>query len=175
MPKTQKMNTLNLEKIIMEKVSSNEIKMKPEWYFVLGSTLMVIGLISFAIVAIFALSLLLFLIKEHGPMGEWRLQIILDSFPLWIPLLASAGIGLGVYLLKQYDFSYKKNFVIITLVFVASIILAAIVLHYTELSTVWFRQGPMRRFYMQNKMEGSSFKRGQGNGIRQKQIMYSPQ
>jgi hypothetical protein len=166
MPNTQKMKKSNLEKIIMEKVTKNEIIMKPRWYFVVGSALLMVGFVSFSIVAVFSLNLILFLLKEHGPMGEWRLQMILESFPLWAPLLAGIGIGLGIYALKQYDFSYKKNFTLVILGFIASIIVAAFILDYTGLSTVWFTQGPMRQFYKQIESPNSPPQRGQGQRLK---------
>jgi hypothetical protein len=160
------MKKLSLEKTIMEQIHAKKIQMKPRSYFIAGSFLMVMGLISFAIAAIFAMSLLFFLLKQHGPMGEWRLQMMIDSFPLWVPLLAIIGISLGVYILKQYDFSYKKNFFMIILGFIVSILLAAIILDYTGLSTIWFRQGPMRRFYNQANSTNSHTPRGQGQRMR---------
>jgi len=151
----------------MEKVKTNEIMMRPKWHFILGSFLMVIGLISFSVVAIFLANLTFFLMKQHGPMGEWRLQLMLQSFPLWIPLLAIVSIIPGAWMLKKYDFSYKKNFVLIVCGFVFSIILAAAILDYSGLDNLWFKQGPMKRFYQQIENGSSSFQRGQGQRLRQ--------
>lgn len=151
----------------MQKVKLNEIVMKPRWYFILGSLLSVIGLISFSIAAIFLVDLTLFLIKQHGPMGEWRLQLMLQSFPLWIPFLAFISLIPGVWILKQFDFSYKKNFFLIICGFIISIVLAAIVLDYSGLDTLWYKQGPMRRFYQQINQDNSSFQRGQGRRLKQ--------
>lgn len=151
----------------MQKVKLNEIVMKPRWYFILGSLLSVIGLISFSIAAIFLINLTLFLIKQHGPMGEWRLQLMLQSFPLWIPFLALVSLVPGVWLLKQFDFSYKKNFVLIICGFIVSIVLAAVILDYSGLDTLWYKQGPMRRFYQQINQDNSSFQRGQGQRLKQ--------
>jgi len=74
---------------------------------------------------------------------------MLDSFPLWIPILAILGIVIGIILLKRYDFSYKKNFLLIVIGFVASIILSAYLIDLLGLNEIWSRTGPMRRFYQQ--------------------------
>ena len=100
-------------------------------------------------------------------MGEWRLQLMLQSFPLWIPLLAIMSIAPGVWLLKQFDFSYKKNFVLIICGFIVSIVLAAVILDYSGLDTLWYKQGSMRRFYQQINQDNSSFQRGQGQRLKQ--------
>lgn len=139
----------DIEKKVMSKVTSNEIVMKPRWYFVAGSIISIVGLISLGVIATFLINLSFFLLREHGPMGQWRLQQIISSFPLWVPLLAVFGIYFGIDLLKKYDFSYKKNFGLIVSFFIVSIILTAFILDYSGLDNIWMRRGPMMRFYQQ--------------------------
>jgi hypothetical protein len=161
---TPKVTQTDFERTIMAKVKSNEISMRPRWFFVLGSLLMMVGLVGLSIGAIFLTNITLFLLRQHGPMGQWRLQVMLDNFPLWVPVLAVAGIVLGIVLLKKYDFSYKKNFWVIVAGFVISIILAAFVIDYLGLNDVWSRQGPMRRFYQQIEGQSTTTPRGEGQG-----------
>lgn len=141
----------NLEKTVMAKITAGSINMKPRWFFVLGSVLMMLGLVSASIGAIFLMNLLFFSLRQHGPMGEWRLQLILKSFPWWILLLAIAGIASGIYLLKKYDFSYKKNFALIAGVFVIALILAAFLINLTGINDLWSRQRQMRRIYQKHQ------------------------
>lgn len=164
MSKTPKITKVDFEKTIMAKVKSNEISMKPRWYFVLGSILMMAGLVGFSVGAIFLTNLTLFLLRRHGPMAQWRLQAILSSFPFWIPILALVGIVLGIIMLKKYDFSYKKNFWFIIAGFIVSIIFAAFVLDFLGLNDLWSRQGPMRRFYQDIEGQNFTAPRGQGRG-----------
>ena len=138
----------------MAKVKSNEILIKPRWFFIIGSLLAFVGLVSFSLGTVFLTNLTLFLLRRHGPMGQWRLELMLNSFPWWIPVLAIVGLVLGVWLLKKYDFSYKKNFWLIVGGFIVSIILAALLLDYLGLNDSWSRQGPMRRFYQQIEGQG---------------------
>ena len=164
MSKTSKITPVDFEETIMAKVKSNEIAMKPRWYFVLGSFLMMMGLVGFSIGAIFLTNLTLFLLRRHGPMGQWRLQVLLNSFPVWVPILAIVGIVFGIMMLKKYDFSYKNNFRLIIAGFIVSIILAALVLDYLGLNDLWSRQGPMNRFYQQIEGQNVTGPRGQGQG-----------
>jgi hypothetical protein len=166
MPKKLSVTPVDLEQVIMAKVKSNEISMKPRWYFVLGSLLMIAGLVGFSMGAIFLTNLTLFLLRQHGPMGQWRLQQMLDSFPLWVPIMAAVSMVLGIVILRKYDFSYKRNVWLLISGFIISIILAALILHYTGFDTIWYRQGPMRRFYQQIE-DGRPMNpegRGQGRG-----------
>jgi hypothetical protein len=164
MSNSKKIKQVDFEKTIMSKVKSNEIAMKPRWYFVIGSLLMVSGLVGLSIGAIFITNITLFLLRRHGPMGEWRLQLMLNSFPWWVPILAIAGIVSGIWLLKKYDFSYKKNFWLIVTGFIISIFFAAFILDYLGLNDIWSRQGPMKRFYKQIEGNNSEFQRGQRQG-----------
>jgi len=150
----------------MEKVKSNEISMKPRWYFVAGSVCSVVGLASLIIGVSFLVNLSLFLLRKHGPMGQWRLQQLLVSFPWWVPMLAVGGMVLGVWMLRKYDFSYKKNFWLIVVGLIFSVILAGVVIDGLGLNDVWSRQGPMRRFYQQVEIQDGNapLESGQGKG-----------
>ncbi len=147
MPKKHPINTPNLELDVMKKIKSGSIVMKPRWYFVVGAVLSTVGLASLGVLATFLTNLTIFLLKKHGPFGQWRLQQIIDSFPVWIPILAITGIVLGIWMLKKYDFSYKKNFWMIVILFIISIILTAFLLDLTGLDNLWMKRGPMQRFY----------------------------
>lgn len=138
---------INLEKTVMTQIATGNIQMKPRWFFVLGSISMMLGLIAASISTIFLMNLIFFLLRQHGPMGEWRLQLMLESFPWWILPLAVGGILSGIFLLKKYDFSYKKNFSLIAGVFVIAIIFAAFLINLTGINDLWSKQEPMRKFY----------------------------
>jgi hypothetical protein len=162
MSETPKITPIDFEKNVMAKVKSDEISMKPRWYFVLGSISLFAGLIGASVGAIFLTNLTLFLLHQHGPMGNWRLQTMLSSFPLWVPVLAIFGTIFGIWMLRKYDFSYKKNFWLVVIGFIFSILLAASVMDYLGLNNILSRQGPMRRFYQQVKGQNSTFPRGEG-------------
>ena len=155
---------LNLEKTVMGKIKLGQVRMKPKWFFIVGSLLMTIGLASLTVGAIFLANLTIFLIRKKGP-GYGRLSMMLTSFPWWIPVLAVLGVVLGVVLFKKYDFFYKKNFLLIVAGFIASIIIAAFAIDYLGLNDIWSRRGPMRRFYQQLEFKGGNFQKGWGNRL----------
>lgn len=130
----------------MAQVKSKKISMKPRWHFLAGSILMMLSVIGLSIGTIFFINLTLFLLRSHGPMGQWRLQTMLTSFPWWAPILSVFGMISGIRLFKHYDFSYKKNFTAIAIGFIASILISAAILDYSGLSNLWFTRGPMRQF-----------------------------
>ena len=137
---------INIENKIMDKVLSGEVKMKPKWYFILGSVISYIGLTGSIIGAIFFTNLTIFLIKKKGP-GTGRIQILIDSFPIWIPILALLLFILGIWLLRKYDFSYKKNFLSIIIVLLTAVFLSAQIIDLLGLNDIWSKRGPMKCLY----------------------------
>lgn len=138
----------NLENKIMDKVLSGEVKMKPKWYFIMGSITSFVGLVGMIIGAIFLTNLTFFFIRKQGP-GTGRINVMLDSFPLWVPILAIALVILGIWMLKKYDFSYKKNFMVVVLTVVTAILLSGLIIDFLGLNEIWSKRGPMKRFYME--------------------------
>ena len=131
----------------MSQISSGQIRPLPRWYFVLGSVFSLLGLVGLSITAIFLVNLFFFVSRSHGPMFSLRLSQIISSFPWWLVLLAPISIFTGIFLLKKYDFSYQKNFPLIILFFILSIILSAWLMDYSGLNQILLRQNRIRRFY----------------------------
>ena len=151
----------------MSRIKKDHIAMKPRWYFVLGTSALVVGLVGLSIVLVFLVNLTVFSLRTHGPMGDMRYQQLLASFPWWIPLIVVVGLGLGIFLLKKYDFSYKKNFLLVILGFIAVILLSGIVADALGINTFLSRQGQMRRLYQQVENQKTFPQKGSGQGWKQ--------
>ena len=157
-------NKIDIEKEVMSRVTSGEIAMKPRWYFVAGSVFMLLGTIAAAVAVAFLINLIIFLIKKQGP-GYGRLAIMFESFPFWIPILAILGIGIGILLLRKYDFSYKKNFLLMIIGFIATVAIAGFVIDGLGLNDIWSRGGLMKGFYQRIENQGKGgLQNGKGNG-----------
>lgn len=154
-----------LENEVMEKIKKEEIKMKPKWYFYAGSGLMVFGLGAAVFVSIFLLNLVLFALRSHGPMGQWRIDLMIDNFPWWALFVAVGGIVLSLILLRKYEFSYKNNYWVILIIFLASVFLALFVIDIFNIDRLWQQKGPMRGMYRRyERMENGQFP-GNGHGM----------
>lgn len=136
---------IDLSEKVMGKIKTGEVKMRPKIYFIAGSALLFLGLVTSSVVAVFLFSLTRFLLRSHGPMAQYRLEQLLSSFPSWIPLLAVMSIIIGIMFLKKYDFSYRKNFIYVIIGFIAVIITASWVIDSLGLDNIWLRRGPMRQ------------------------------
>jgi hypothetical protein len=150
---------------VMDKIHSGKVKMRSRWYFVFGSIALTLGLASSAILAAFFVSLTSFSLRTHGPIASYRLQEILTSFPWWAPLLAIGGLGLGIWLLRKFDFSYKKSFILIIAALLLATILAGVTIDYLGLNDVWMKRGPMRQYWQQMSQTPGRHGQGQGRGM----------
>jgi len=163
-----KKNQINIENEVMSQIKSGKISMKPKWYFMLGSTLMFGSVVVLTVVSIFLFNIALFSLKPHyGPGAGFRLEMMINSFPWWAPIIAITGIILAIWLLKKYDFSYRKNFPLIILSFILAVILGAILIDILGFNDYFAKRGPMRGFYRQiENQTNDNFRPGKGNGLR---------
>ena len=159
-----KKNKLDFESNIISQIKTGKINMKPRWYFIAGSFMLFSGLVGLSMGIIFLVNLSIFLTRRSGPLASLRLQSILSTFPWWVPVVAVGGIFLAVWLLKKYDFSYKKNSLLIIIAFIMSILFAGFLLDRLGLNE-HLSGGRMRRFYQ--KFEIQDGKRGSIKGVRQ--------
>lgn len=148
---------------VMDKIHHGKIKMRPKVYFVIGSTLAFIGLVASIFTSVFLFGLFRFSIRSHGPMGEYRWEQLLSSFPWWALLVAIFGLVLGIWFLRRYDFSYKIDFKIVVVGFIFAIIVAGWVFDMTGLNDIFYRQGPMKGM-MRQYMQDNTLQPGSGVG-----------
>lgn len=141
-----------IEQVVMQKIIHGQVAMKPRWYFVLGSFILVLGLSALLIAVIFSLNLLFFSLRSHGPMGELRLTLLTQSFPWWAVAVATVSGIFGVKLLKLYDFAYRKNFSLILLGILLAVLVSAWAIDYLGINELFVRRGGfMRQLYFQSQ------------------------
>ena len=110
----------NIKDSVMSKIHEDKIKMKPKLYFILGSILTFLGLVGSIVMSTFLFSLIRFSVRAHGPMGEYKLNELISNFPWWTSLFAILFLALGIWLIHKYEFSYKRNYLHIIIVFIIS-------------------------------------------------------
>ena len=143
----------NITENVMNQINQGKAKMKPKIYFVIGSILTFVGLISSIIVSIFFVGLIRFSFRSHGPMGQYKFDQMISNFPWWIAILAILSLIVGIWIIKKYDFSYKKNPLFIVIGFVLMVLAAGWLIDTTGLNDILLHRGPMKgmmRGYLQN-------------------------
>lgn len=134
----------NITEDIMNQIEQGKIKMKPRVYFIVGSILTIIGLVSSLIVSIFLFGLIRFSLRTHGPMGEYRLDQIMSNFPWLTIVFAIVGLVLGVWLIRQYDFSYKIKTWFVVMGFILAVMVVGWVIDSVGINDTLLQRGPMR-------------------------------
>lgn len=155
---------LDIETKIVSQIKTGKINMKPRWYFIAGSLILISSLVGLSMGIIFLANLSVFLMRKSGPLMAWRVQSILSTFPWWIPVTAIVGIFVAIWLLKKYDISYKKNFSLIAVAFIVSVLFAGLLLDRLGLNEHLSR-GRMRKFYQEYEMPGGE--NGSVKGVHQ--------
>lgn len=148
---------------VMDRIHHDKIKMRPKVYFVIGSILTFIGLVLSILTSVFLIGLMRFSLRAHGPMGEYQLEELLSHFSWWGPICALLGLVIGIWLLRRYDFSYKINFKVLIIGFIAAIIVAGWVLDMTGLNDVLLHRGPTQGI-MQQYLEENNTQQNSGRG-----------
>lgn len=134
-------------KAVMSKIQSGEIKMRPKAYFIAGTIATFTGLVFSVITSVYFVGLTRFIIRSQNPMKQFRLEQMISSFPWWIPFVAIISIVFGIYFLRKYDFSYKKNFFAIISGFIIAILVAGWIIDSFGINIKLGRKGLMRKFY----------------------------
>lgn len=134
----------NLEKEIMEKIDHDKIKMKPKIYFIMGSILTFLGLISTIVISTFLFSLIKFYFRAQGKIAQYKMDLLMENFPWWTLVFAIVGLIVGLWLIKRYDFSYKFKPTQLILIFILLIISAGLIIDMTKLNDILSQRGPMK-------------------------------
>lgn len=116
-----------------------------------------LGTVFSTVSTIFIFNFILFLLRRYyGPMYQYRLNLILTNFPWWMILFGILGVISGIKLLKEYEFSYKKNFFLIVIGYLLVIFVSAYLIDYFNLNKFW-EGGYMRRFYKDGFYKNNQF------------------
>ena len=146
-----------LEKIkgrVMDKIHEGKVKMKPRWYFIIGSVLTLIGLALSITTSVFFVGLIRFTLRSHGMMREYRIGQMIINFPWWTLIFALLTLTLGIWLIKKYDFSYKINPWHIIIGFILAVIIAGWTIDVIGINDTLSKRGPMKntmRWYIKEK------------------------
>lgn len=131
----------NIKQNILDQITSGKISMRPRMYFITGSILSVLGLLLSAMTLIVATYLIRFDLTHPGPGADRKLSILIANLPLVVPVIAVFSLIGGLYLLRRYDFSYRRHFGYILLVVIASLWLGVVALERSPIEEFLNKRG----------------------------------
>jgi hypothetical protein len=128
----------DIKQKLIEQIKAGDVAMKPRWHFVLKTALMVVGTVLTVLMAVYLLSLVLYLLVQSGlvyapQFGGRGLGMFLGSFPWLLVLLLLAFLGLFFVLVKQYAFSYHQPLIYSIVGVAVFVLLASFAIHQTTM------------------------------------------
>lgn len=157
----------NIKQNIIKKIESEQVTIRPIWVFYLGSVLSALGLVIASAFTLISIHLFRFRLTHPGINAARKIDFLLTSIPWYIPVLGVLGLVIGYLLLKQYDFSYRKNLSAIVVLILSALVLSSILFDKMGINDVLSRRGYFRQIYGQEQnwgqLKGPGF--GQGRGF----------
>ncbi|MBD3300004.1 MAG: hypothetical protein GF347_01505 [Candidatus Moranbacteria bacterium] len=113
-----KQSSTEIKKNIMGKLKKNEIKMKARWTFLAKKIGLQSGVWLALVLLIFLVNAFFYFIKSNGLLlplhyGESYIQKFFHSLPYDLILIILVLFLILNFLVKKFDFSYKKPFIIV--------------------------------------------------------------
>ena len=148
--------TKDFVKNIKQKIQKGELKMKPKIYFILGTWLLIIGLVFTSIASMFLSNLIFYRLRVHRPFGFLAfggpgIGPFFRMFPWIFIVLTAAIIVTGLYLYKQTDISYKTSLKYVIPIFLAVIVLSGFAVDKIGLNEQIRKTRPFRPMYQDIK------------------------
>ena len=145
---------LHLEKAVMQKIKSGQVKMRPRMHFVVGPLFMGAGLAGVITLAVFFVNIASFKLRTLGSFGylwfgQYGIRPFLATFPWAAFVVAICGLVIGISLLRRYDISYKKSFVGLILGLIAVVLTVGWLMDLTGINERFERFGHMRGLYQE--------------------------
>jgi len=129
---------------VIKEINTKKIKIKPRWIFVFGTTLAVLGVVVSMASSAVGLYLLQFALLHPGRGADRKLDYVLSTLPWYVLPLSLVSMAVGWHLLKKFDFSYRKNRLVVTALFILGIALGVAMIPLTNLDDLLYARGYYR-------------------------------
>lgn len=106
---------IDISKNIKEQISQNHIKMRSKWFFIVEKLGLESGFLFSLLLGLAILCFVLYIMEQNGAFeftefGVQGLPVIFDNIPYDLVVAAIVLFALANYIIKQFDFSYRKPF-----------------------------------------------------------------
>lgn len=118
-------NKNSLAEKIMEEIKNNKVTMRSHVYFICGTVITAFGIFLTLLVGTFSINLFSFHYRTMRPVG---LSPFITPLPWLVLIFGLIAIWLGILLIKKYDLSYKKNFILVAGIFIIAILIVGLVI-----------------------------------------------
>jgi len=145
-----------ITKRVIGRIHEKDIRMRSRTYFIIGSILTMCGIIASIVISTFFIGLIRFAFRSHGPVGGYRLNQLLSTFPWWMVFVAVLGLVIGAWLLRRYDFSYKIDFRVLIVGVILAVFVTGWFIDFVGINDTLSRRGFMRGLYQHSNADNMS-------------------
>lgn len=140
-------NKTDFTKNIMDRINSDKIKVRPRYQFIIAAVLIIIGILGTIISSAYFFGLSIFAFRARGPLSNIGITRALGDIPWWALVIALLGLGLGYWLWKKSETTYKitPSTAIVTMLIIA--LTAGIIINSMGWGDAWFKRGLIKKFY----------------------------
>lgn len=163
-------NNKDFTKSIMERIRVEKIRIRPRYQFIIATVLIAVGILGTIISSAYFFGLSIFAFRAKGPLSNIGLLRAVGGIPWWSLLIAVLGLGVGYWLWKKSETTYKITPMIIIITMLAITFTAGIIINSLGWGDSWFRRGPIKRFYIPPTIEKYVDKQRHGKIIRFKKV-----
>lgn len=143
----QKNEEIKIEDQIMGVIKQKKIRMRPRYFFVIGSVLITLSTAMMAILGIFGLNLIIFSIRRGGNIKSVCIEDAISNYPWWAIFVIIFGFIGSWWFYKKSGKGYKHNPSSIAVVLISTIIIGGGLLSFTNFDSVFEQRGPVRHIY----------------------------
>lgn len=123
----------SLAESIMNEIDQKDLKIKPKFYFVIGSLVLTMSATVFFVLSVLLTDALIYRVKtyrhyEYLLFGQPGLRAFFAAFPWGLLILAVAGTLIGIYLVRRYESTYRFQLTSLALFASISILASGLIL-----------------------------------------------
>lgn len=157
----------DLKNKLMEKIESEEVKMRSRNFFVFTKAIVEVVLFALFILVIYLINLSIYLPKRGlGPVsGGFKWNMLVDVVPWSYLLFGALGLGIAFWILYRFTGTYKKHFIVVVTVISFLVLLASGILAFSNLNEKIENKQSLRGIYRMDR-SGSGPRDGSGQGMR---------
>ena len=124
-----------------------KVQIRPRYQFIIAAILIVVGIIGTIISSAYFFGLSIFAFRARGPLSSIGLSRALSDIPWWAIIIAFIGLGIGYWLWKKSETSYRINPITAVAAMLLITFIAGMIINSLGWGDAWFRRGPIKHFY----------------------------
>ena len=134
---------INISDKVIKQIKDDDVKMRSKWIFVAEKLGMESGVLLSILIGIIMLSFVLYVVEKNGAFeftefgfGGWL--VVFDNIPYDLVIIAIVFFIIANYIIRQFDFSYRKHFYLISCGVIFFIMIAGLGLMWSGVSHSMF-------------------------------------